>query len=102
MRRGLFPTLGAFPLWPDRTGLQWRGGMFRVLIASLGTAAGPGRSAGPQPVGIQSITDFATSRSALDSGSFDMTPQTRSLRIGEDRHLHYLVALMAEKLERLG
>ena len=65
-------------------------------------AAGPGRSAGPQPVGIQSINDFATPRSALDSDSFGTAPQTRSLRIGEDRNLHYLVALMAEELERLG
>ena len=71
------------------------------LIARLGTGSGPGRSAGPQPVGIQSVNDFATPQSALDSDSFSTAQQTRRLRIGEDRNLHDLIALVAEELERL-
>jgi hypothetical protein len=70
-------------------------------IARLGTGSGPWAFCWPATRGIQSITDFATSRSALDSDSFDTTPQTRSPRIGEDRHLHDLIALMAEELECL-
>jgi hypothetical protein len=100
VRRGFFPAIGVFPS-ADGIGLQWRGGMFRVLIARLGTGAGPGRSAGPHPGGIQSINDFATPRSGLESDSSGTAPQTRSLRIREDRNLHYLVALVAEELERL-
>ena len=73
-----------------------------VLIARLGTGSGPWAFCWPATRGDSEHQRFRHARSALDGDSFGTAPQTRSLRIGEDRNLHYLVALMAEELERLG
>jgi hypothetical protein len=70
-------------------------------IARLGTGSGPWAFCWPATRGDSEHHDFAARRSALDGDSSGTAPQTRSVRPGEDRDLHDLIALVAEQLEGL-
>ena len=96
-----FPPSGFFPSGWKALGFNGGAACSEYPVARLGTGSGHWAFCWPATRGIQSITDFAARRSALDTDSFGTAPQTRSVRPGEDRDLHDLIALVAEQLEGL-